>query len=138
MDKIVSLFGKQKDNKKPQQQVTIFLDKIKSFQTVLNAMLKAYIKVSLVLGTISIIMLAVGGIAGFTKLGIAIGLIGATIWGMLKIIQMMDSVFQKSQLDNKRIININLSLGLIMLSFFGISASLMLLDKYVDNINIIF
>jgi len=83
-------------------------------------------------------MLAVGGIAGFTKLGIAIGLIGATIWGMLKIIQMMDSVFQKSQLDNKRIININLSLGLIMLSFFGISASLMLLDKYVDNINIIF
>ena len=138
MDKIVSLFGKQKDNKKPQQQVTIFLDKIKSFQTVLNAMLKAYIKVSLVLGTISIIMLAVGGIAGFTKLGIAIGLIGATIWGMLKIIQIMDSVFEKSQLDNKRIININLSLGLIMLSFFGISASLMLLDKYVDNINIIF
>jgi len=134
-EKFFNLFRKEDKKVKAEGTETQFLEKIKGFQKVLNAMLFAYIKISAVLGTISIIMLAVGGIAGFAKLGLAIGMMTGTIGLMFMSVIGFSKMFEKSKMTDKQVIQTNTSIGLILLSFLAFTLSIIAISKVSDNIH---
>ena len=134
-EKFFNLFRKEDKKVKVEKTETEFLEKIKGFQKVLNAMLFAYIKISAVLGTISLIMLAVGGIAGFANLGIAIGMITGTIGLMFMSVIGFSKMFEKSKLTDKKIYNVNKIITLIALSFVAFALGMLALSRISGNIN---